>query len=280
VLPISSNVTKLGQVLNVGPASEKVDDFYKTKDTTAARLFLSNENNYNSAIRYITDSETLMDFFLPLLNKEKLSVLISNNDRACRFICARGAQYPHFQSVMKDILNANQNKKLVKRIRKSLTDNQVMATTFIGSSGTSQPAAAHYNDKPASSEPWAQQVATMRREEMDTTAQRMKLYQQIVTNIPKTMTPDDALATLELFDQIVGRCWTSTVGSNSLKLLINMVNHCIAQVAQGTGKGWVDIVGAHGGRIRHLLEKVKDAGMAGKLFTPSAPRSAGGVGPN
>ena len=83
------------------------------------------------------------------------------------------------------------------------------------------------------------------------------------------MMPDDALATLELFDLIVGRCWTSTVGSVSLKLLINMVNHCIAQVAQGTGKGWVDIVGTHGGRMRHLLEKIKDAGLANKLFTPS-----------
>jgi len=272
VLPVSSNVTKLGQVLNVGPASDKVEEFYKAKDTTAARLFLSNENNYNSAIRYITDSETLMEFFLPLLNKEKLSVLMSSNDRACRFICARGGQYPHFQAVMKDILNANQNKKLVKRIRKALTENQVMATSFVGA-GASQPAPAHYNEKPASTVAWSQQVAQMKREQMDTTQQRMKLYNQITTNIPKVMTPDDALATLELFDLIVGRCWTSTVGSVSLKLLINMVNHCIAQVAQGTGKGWVDIVGTHGGRIRHLLEKVKDAGLANKLFTPSGSGS-------
>jgi len=267
VLPVSSNCTKLGQVLNTGPASEKVEEYFKSKDTTAARLFLSNENNYNSAIRYITDSETLMEFFLPLLNKEKLSVLMSNNDRACRFICARGGKYPHFQAVMKDILNANQNKKLVKRIRKALTENQVLASSFTGGA-PSQPAPAHFNKTPALHQPWSQQVAQMKREQMDTTQQRMKLYQQIATNIPEKMGEADALATLELFDAIVGRCWTSTVGSNSMKLLINMVNHCVAQVAASTGKGWVDIVTTHGSTFRHLLEKIKEAGLANKLFTP------------
>jgi hypothetical protein len=269
VLPVSSNVTKLLQVLNTGPAQETLEAMFKKQDTTAARLFLSNENNYNSSVRFITESETLMDFFLPLVNKEKLAVLMSNNDRACRFICSRSEQYPHFKAVMKDILGANMNKKLVKRIRKALTENQVLATSF-GAGTASAPAPAHFNRTPASQTPWPQQVATMKREDMNSTQSRQKLYQQIATNIPEKMTADEALQTLELLDNIVGRCWTSTVGSASMKLLVNMVNHCIGQVAQGSNMGWPDIVSRHGSRFRHLLEKLKDAGLANKLFTPGA----------
>ena len=51
VLPSSSNVSKLNSVLNSGPTLEKLEELIKSKDVEEAKNFLSNENNYSSAIK-------------------------------------------------------------------------------------------------------------------------------------------------------------------------------------------------------------------------------------
>lgn len=265
VLPASCNVSKLQQMLQSGPAWERAVALFEAQDVASARLFLAHENSYASLIRTIIESERLMEFFLPLLPKEKLAALVSSQDRVCRFVCERRTAHAVFQSVMKDILAANQNKPLVKRIRKMLARPE-------SAPASTAPAPAHFNDTPASSRPWVEQVAELKTWSMTSTGERTRVYQECVTNIPARLTADEALDTLELFDDLVSRS-SVTEFTSGLRLLVNMVNHCIGQIAT-EGNCWPQIVARYGSRLRHLLDKLEDAGLAGKLFMPSTAKEA------
>jgi hypothetical protein len=122
VLPATSNVTKLHEMLRSGPASERAEALFQAQDVTGARHFLANENNLTASIRHITGSDTRIEFFLPLLPKERLAALMSEQERVCRFVCRRHTQHLVFVQVMRDILTANQNRGLVKRIRRAFDE--------------------------------------------------------------------------------------------------------------------------------------------------------------
>ena len=274
VLPFSSCVVKLMQSLNTGPINERVDEMFKAKDATAAKLFLSNENNYAPAVKVISESEAMMEFFFPLLNKEKISLLLSENERACRFITSTFQQYPIFQDVMRDLLQANQNKTLVKKIRQALTNNTVMANGF-GPSGGEKPAAAHFVKGSAAVRDWPTKVVELKAMPFDQTAQRMKVYEAMVAHVPEKMTGDDALATLEVLDNLMQRAWMTTLtsqnGDSKMPLVLNMTNHAIAQLAIGKNMSWADIATTYGNKMKHLLDKIKQADLAKKVFTPAKP---------
>lgn len=269
ILPVSCNVQKLQHILKSGPASKRVEELFRTKDVPASRLFMSNENNYNSSIRCIMESDDMMEFFLPLLSKEKLGVLMSTHDKARKFLCQHHTQFPVFAGVMRDILNANQNKTLVKSIRKAMHDSMMLQTTH-GETTTSSPAPAHFNLVTAGNKSWEDQVAELRKSSMSTVSDRNRIYQEAVNNIPAKLSATEALATLDLFDELTAKAWVPSVGSSNMKLLINMVNHAIAQLAAAEKIGWKKIVIKYGARIRHLLDKLKSTGLHEKLFTPSS----------
>ena len=274
VLPMSSNVLKLMSSLNTGPISERVEELFKTKDASAAKLFLSNENNYGPGIKVICESEAMMDFFIPLLNKEKIALLLSDNERACRFITSTFGQYPLFQDVMRDVLQVNQNKTLVKKIRRALTDNTVMATGF-GPTGGGQPAPAHFVKGAKLISGWSGKLAELKSLPTDNTSHRTKLYSEMVAHIPEKMTGDEAVATLEMLNGLMQRAWvttlTTTTGDNAMPLVINMTNHSIAQLSISKNLSWSEIITTYGMRIKHLLDKIKEADLGKKLFTPSKP---------
>jgi hypothetical protein len=271
VLPFSSCVVKLQQALNTGPISERIEEMFKEKDTTAAKLFISTENNYAPAMKVICESEAMMEFFLPLLNKEKISLLISDNERARRFICGTFGLHPIFQQAMRDILQANQNKPVVKILRRALTDNTAIAAGFGGKG--EQPAPPHFvkgADKVAA---WGAKIAQLKPLPTDNVVQRTHLYSELVAHMPEKMTADEAVASLELLNGLMQRAWgttlTSETGDNRLPLVINMTNHVIAQIAIGKKMGWAEIVSSYGPKMKNLMEKLKGADLAKKLFTPA-----------
>lgn len=271
VLPQSSNVMKLMQSLNTGPISERIEELYKARDTAAAKLFLSNENNFQPAMKVICESEGMMEFFLPLLTKEKISFLLSSHERACRYIMSSFGQHTIFQTVMQDVLNVNQNKPLVKKIRRALTDNTVAASGFGPSSSKDKPAPPHYVRTPPAGN-WSEKLAKFKLMPVATTANRTKLYNEIIISVPEKMTGDEALTLLEVMDSLLSQAWETTLtadGENSLKLALNVINHAIAQLALAKNMNWSEIVAMYGPKIRHLLDKIKAANLANQLFTPT-----------
>lgn len=124
VLPLNTNVSKLITALNTGPMTQKLENLMKDNDAPATRSFLANENNYTSAMKFISKSDTLATYFYPLLPKEKLATIMAEEDRALNFILHRAKTVPVFKSVCDEIVKANMNKNLVKKIRRAFTENQ------------------------------------------------------------------------------------------------------------------------------------------------------------
>ena len=90
VLPANSNVTKLLTSLKTGPITEKIDELMANRDEDKARTFLENENNFAAAIKFIGKSDTLLEYFAPLMPHEKLASLMSTDDKLCGFIIKIG----------------------------------------------------------------------------------------------------------------------------------------------------------------------------------------------
>lgn len=120
VLPEKSNVSKLVSVIKTGPIDKLLSNFISENKKEDAAKFLAIENNYASAIKNIISSGTNLEFFLPLLTKEKISLLIAANKDIYQAIVSNSKlkQDPVIKEVMKSIYAANSNRKLVSKIKR------------------------------------------------------------------------------------------------------------------------------------------------------------------
>ena len=269
VLPVNSNVSKLTSALNLGPITEKLDALKKSGDAQEARNFLQNENNYTAAMKYISKSETLMEYFVPLLPKEKLGVLMNEDDKICNFIIAQADKVPNFHSACKEIITANTNARLAKKIRKTFQENQELAVNFANAGEAVVAAEPHFNKKSAKGFNWSDELQTMKGLPSDTANQKIVTYDKIVALIPERQTAAEALICLELLDNLFSdKQWSSSITAKPFDKLINVVNHCIAEIHRNTGLDWTSILTQHGSHFKGLLEKVKLGGLSNKLYTP------------
>lgn len=271
VLPITCNVSKLTTALNTGPITEKLEALMKSKDVAEARTFLTNENNYTAAMKFIPKSETLTAYFLPLLSKEKMAVLMSEDDKICNYIINNSDKVPVFKAVCKEILNANTNVRLGKKIRRALTENQELATDFAREGDASvPPAEAHFNKVKSGAKSWSATLTELSAAPQDTPQQRIMLYDMIVASIPEKQSADEALDTLELLNKIFSGGWgfASTISAKPFEKLMGVVNHCIAEIHRNTKMDWTALLNKHGNRFKTLLEKIKTGGLSSRLYTP------------
>jgi hypothetical protein len=275
VLPHGCNVSKLITIINNGPASEMLKEFFDQRDTEGARKYLAVENNYASAAKHLVSPSASekngewLGFFLPLLPTEKISALITEHEVVAEHVLAHGQEVPVFHRVMSDILEANQNKRLVRRIKKILGDNKSLAGQF-GHLKNAHPEPPFFNKDSAVN--WSAQITTFMTQPMDKTPQRMKVYAEILALIPEKLTAQQAVDTLELLNIVVGRCWPETI-KDDLRNVMGVVNHCIDQLHRATNLSWVEILNLHGEKFEKMLRKLQEARMEDRLLCPTAKQS-------
>ena len=125
ILPKDSNISKLRQDLNNGPVDKKLSKLYETKNIKEAKLFLNVENNYSSAIKLIANNKDYTKFFVPLLKKEKLCLLIADDSMdIADYILNNKETYPEFKAAIEQILTANGNPKALMKIRSFFAENE------------------------------------------------------------------------------------------------------------------------------------------------------------
>lgn len=122
ILPRETNISKLLQILKNGPTHDKLSEFIKNNSKEEARIWLQNENNFASAIKYIAESKYLTTWFLPLFTKEKIVSLMSNDEKIRKFIFNNLTE-EIFSDVCREILDARTNNDLISKIRRYLTQN-------------------------------------------------------------------------------------------------------------------------------------------------------------
>lgn len=122
VLPSSSNCSKLLGNLKNGPISTQLAELMSLKNSEKTRFFLQNENNFLSAKNLILKSPTMMNFFVPEFPKEKIASLMAEDEKFFTYILKNQKEIPYYKSICKEILNANTNYNLCKKIKRYNTE--------------------------------------------------------------------------------------------------------------------------------------------------------------
>lgn len=130
VLPAKSNVSKLVQILSFGSVVEKLKEFQQSNDISGATKFLKIENNYNTTIDFILRKNEFKDFFLPLLEKEKIAKIIYKDDKMADYFVKKSSDNQKYIEAIKDILNARTNIKKTNLIKRKIRTNGLNNTFF------------------------------------------------------------------------------------------------------------------------------------------------------
>lgn len=278
VLPEGCNVAKLINTISNGPAIDRMVDFFNNKDYENARKYLAVENNYAAAAPHLLKPQgilgvsdpTWFGFFLPLLASEKLSSLIATEDMICNHMLSEADSVPIYRRVMQDILAANTNKKLCRRISKVLGDNKTMAQQY-GFLNNQHPVPAFFNANSPHTGHWSSEIIKFIGQPMGKTPQRMKIYAEMANVLPPVLSAQEAIETLELLNITAGRCWKDTL--HDMCNLSGVWNHCIEQLHKTTGLSWLEILNLHGTKFETLLKKITEAKLDCQLYCPLAKKS-------
>lgn len=202
VLPESCNPSKLLSNLTHGPVLQKLENFIKNKDTEEAKKFLTNENNYFSALRFIKNTKTMTNFFMPLLPKEKIASLIHEDERLFKHVLSNAIDTHVFLEVCKQILETNSDGKMVKRIRRFLTENQNFAHVFAGES----PKEA-YDLSPWFCEnpkyDFQETLKIIKKIPQNSIAERLTVFEEIFNNLPQNLQLSEAQEVLSQINKMV-----------------------------------------------------------------------------
>ena len=86
VLPDKSNPTKLLVTLEVGSLEIKVKELFQNKNGKETMKFFSSENNFQGALPIIKKNQDYINFFLPLINNERLAAVFFSDKKLQSYI--------------------------------------------------------------------------------------------------------------------------------------------------------------------------------------------------
>lgn len=263
VLPTSSNVSKLMRVLTDGPIEEKLVALAARKKLAEARDFIKTENNYRDGLPYIIKSKKLRNFFVPLFANEKLSNLMATETDVYKLAVDRiKSKDQKFTNIAKDIVTANQNKKLAKQLTKDL--HHILNVVDMSELKTA-PQSATGNT--ANDDVTFQQIIKgLLTRRVTTTAHRKELISDLVGNLPaKGMSVKSASEAIEMIDSVAERSHSYTIASPEI---VGAINSCIYTICSEQKLNWEAFIKKHGSIIANFLQKMKDANREKKIYQP------------
>lgn len=101
VLPVQSNPSALATKLKSVPILEKMEEFINERNITGATEFINVHNNFTVALGLFESNRKLLDFYVPLLNKEFFSSLY--NDKGSKITAYINNNKERFKSTLESI---------------------------------------------------------------------------------------------------------------------------------------------------------------------------------
>jgi hypothetical protein len=272
VLPHGSNPGKLNGLLKTGPIDDRMKEMITSNDAEGAKKFLANENNYAAAVKQIVnevpsdvDVEAWKLFFLQAIPMEKLSSMIATDEVAYNFVINNCDRAPAFQKMISDTLATNTG-PLVRRIKKEIDAKPALASLF--STVTPSLVEKPYFSNRSLNVSWTSKLAGWLIQPMEVTPDRIRIYDEVVDCIPKTLALSDAVGTLELLNMLASRSQAATL-KQQFKHLVGVINHCVEQINKASGLSWSEILTNYGSKIEKLLAKLKDANLHHGILHPA-----------
>jgi|TARA_B110000495_G_C23000958_1_gene590730 hypothetical protein len=263
VLPGSSNVSKLMRVLTSGPIEDKLVALASRKKLVDARDFIKVENNYRDGLPYIIKSKKLRDFFVPLFGNEKLSNLMATENEVYKLAVDKiENKDTKFTEIAREIVTANQNKKLSKQLTKDLhhilnvtdmSELKVAPQSVVGNTASDDAT-------------FKRIIKGLQARPATTTAHRKDLMSDLVGNIPdRGLKKQTALHAIHIIDSVAERSHSYTIASPEI---VGAVNNCIHAVCKEDKIIWSEFITQHGALISNFLQKMKDSNREKKIYQP------------
>jgi hypothetical protein len=273
ILTTAVNPAKLLHNISQGPIIEELEKLFTSKNEAETRKFLKNENNFDAAVKYIDESETFMDYFLPLMTSEKINKLISEEKKISNFILNNPFKYKVFESACREIIESDANGKLAKKIRTRLTNNKAVTASNIKSNDKY---AVFYNIQKTNEdydEFLARIKSNVEGNQNSTLKNKTDIYKEIEANFPANLSYTTAITTLIYLNSMYGNFYTSTfLFSADYKNIAGIINHCINSIIEqiandfsilksnNTVKNLDDFQKYTGRKLQSLFDKFTAAG--------------------
>lgn len=219
VLPMTSNVNKLLQALRNGPVEEKLKEMMENNDVVSAKAFLANDNNFSSAVKFILAEDSYLSFFVPLMPKERVCALMSEYPHVCRTVTQVSQTNKEMWNLMREIVMAGQDEKLVKMLHRYVSTNEDL---LVKDSTSEAPEPPYYNQNPKKiSFVNFQSMTDLQGEKVD------EYFEEIKKAVSKDMTEEDALECINALAHIMQNSWSTCMLKPERKALVGIINHCL-----------------------------------------------------
>lgn len=188
VLPKSSNVKKLLMCLKEGPVKEKLDALVSENNTEESTIFIREPNNYDSAYKYLINVEKYLRHFLPLLEKERISALLSKERKILKYVTENIHKEETFAEIIKDIARANVNKDLVKKIDRAIPEEKkkIVAKSF-----------------------WNYNLESAEESSLRNRNQKKKAFQALKSSMPESLPLEEAIRVANILEKLAASSrWT------------------------------------------------------------------------
>ena len=233
VLPQSSNVSKLITIINHGPITDKLDELYNKEDNVQEIIdFLQVENNFASAISYILNNTKYLRCFLPYMPKEKISNLLIK-EPVLLLVLEQADKHPIFKEVIDEVLKANVNKSLTKKIKTKVIEfgiTSLLPEVQISNSLGKNPAKAYYSNSSATIfSTRLAEAATIANSKIFNTYERRQVHAIIADSIPKQLSTVQAIQALGLLFKVAKKSHKNTI--LGMKNFLGVVRHCVETIS-------------------------------------------------
>lgn len=256
ILPLSSGVNKLIQSLRNGPIEQKIRKIIDSKDIVAAKAFLANDNNFHASIKFILDDESLLSFFAPFMPKEKLTSLMAENDSVCRHVCQESKTNKDFWNLMRDIVSASQDEKLVKRLRRHVANNDDF---LIKDNPPESPTAAFFVKNPKKVSFTEFLNVTLHNND-----EREKYYTLLKSAVSESLDYDEAKNIILSLSYITHDLWSHNLINPIFKEIIGIINHCL-NIMSKDEENVLENMLAESKHFSSLCSKLSQIGQFGKV---------------
>lgn len=116
-LPQASNVSKLINELQNGSLNRRVQKAFSSNDINKAKELMDDVNVWSFVKKIIVNKTDYLNFFFPLINKEKQSEMIVSESKVLNHCLTNSSKY---ESVLRDLMNSNLNYSIANKIRRVL----------------------------------------------------------------------------------------------------------------------------------------------------------------
>jgi hypothetical protein len=180
----------------------------------------------------------------------------------CRFVTSASETNKDLWNIMREIVIAGQDEKLVKMLHRFVNTDE---NTLVKDSIPETPAPAHYADKPKTINfSTFFDITSLSTDELD------KNFNSIKSSVFKEMDESDALSCMLALAHITKLSWATTLLRPELKLLPNIINHCLQSIKNTTRQNYspsiLECLIQEHKSIGKMFTKCQQAGIFGRIL--------------